>query len=224
MSSSLLADYDQGRSLIFITLPQLSFYFSDNMIDARTVLAYCMLAILCYVLIKVLRFVRFMIRCYVLPTFGVVENLRKFGSWAVITGSTDGIGKAYAEGLAKRGFNIVLVSRTKEKLDKVSVEIKERYGVETKVIQFDFATPDGYDLIKDEISDLDVGILVNNVGIAGEVSKFYDCQDMKIIINVAFVNMFGELNLTHMLMQGMVKRKRGVVVHVSSDPRLNPWI
>lgn len=45
------------------------------------------------------------------------------GSWAVVTGASDGIGKAYCYALAKRGFNIVMISRTKSKLDKVAADI-----------------------------------------------------------------------------------------------------
>ena len=46
------------------------------------------------------------------------------GSWALITGASDGIGKAYAQELASRGFNIVLMARNQEKTDNVSNEIK----------------------------------------------------------------------------------------------------
>uniref|UniRef100_A0A8I3W7K3 Very-long-chain 3-oxoacyl-CoA reductase n=1 Tax=Callithrix jacchus TaxID=9483 RepID=A0A8I3W7K3_CALJA len=45
------------------------------------------------------------------------------GEWAVVTGSTDGIGKSYAEELAKRGMKVVLISRSQDKLDQVSSEI-----------------------------------------------------------------------------------------------------
>jgi 17beta-estradiol 17-dehydrogenase / very-long-chain 3-oxoacyl-CoA reductase len=65
-------------------------------------------------------------------------NLKKYGSWAVVTGCTDGIGKAYAENLAKKGLNIVLISRTLEKLQEQAKSIKEKYKVETKVISADF--------------------------------------------------------------------------------------
>ncbi|KAJ3593702.1 hypothetical protein NHX12_006036 [Muraenolepis orangiensis] len=51
---------------------------------------------------------------------GRLVSPAKLGQWAVVTGATDGIGKAYAEELARRGFNIVLISRTQEKLDDVS--------------------------------------------------------------------------------------------------------
>ena len=65
-------------------------------------------------------------------------NLKNYGSWAVITGCTDGIGKAYAEQLAKRGLNVVLISRTLEKLQEQAKHIKEKYSVETKIIAADF--------------------------------------------------------------------------------------
>lgn len=49
----------------------------------------------------------------------------RLGEWAVVTGGTDGIGKSYAEELAKRGMKIVLISRSQDKLKEVSNNIKE---------------------------------------------------------------------------------------------------
>jgi 17beta-estradiol 17-dehydrogenase / very-long-chain 3-oxoacyl-CoA reductase len=70
-------------------------------------------------------------------TFGGI-NLKKYGDWAVATGCTDGIGKAYAEKLAKKGLNIVLLSRSLDKLNELSIFITEKYKVKTKVIAVDF--------------------------------------------------------------------------------------
>ena len=62
--------------------------------------------------------------------------MTKFGKWAIVTGATDGIGKAYAKALAKKGMSIVLISRTEAKLKAVKEEIdKKGYsGVEVKYI------------------------------------------------------------------------------------------
>ena len=65
-------------------------------------------------------------------------DFKKYGKWAVVTGCTDGIGKAYAELLAKRGLNIVLISRTFEKLEQQSAQLVQEYGIKTKVIAVDF--------------------------------------------------------------------------------------
>ena len=60
-------------------------------------------------------------------------------------------GKGYAQQLAKRGLNIVLVSRTPSKLQAVAKEIQEQYRVKTKVIAIDFtSTPDVYDKVQSE--------------------------------------------------------------------------
>ena len=94
---------------------------------------------------RILCFLWILLRCYVLTSFGFVKNLNTYGEWAVITGASDGIGKEYALQLASRGLNIVLISRTKAKLERVENEIKEQYNVLTKIICFDFSKTDGYD-------------------------------------------------------------------------------
>lgn len=59
------------------------------------------------------------------------------GKWAVVTGATDGLGKAFAKALANRGLDIVLISRSIEKLEDTAAEIKNSYGVDTRVIEAD---------------------------------------------------------------------------------------
>lgn len=71
------------------------------------------------------------------PGLNLGTDLRKQGRWAVVTGATDGLGKAYAQALASRGLDIVLVSRSMDKLEKTAAEIKEQYGVQTRVIEAD---------------------------------------------------------------------------------------
>src|SRR5689334_5078204 len=60
------------------------------------------------------------------------------GSWAVVTGGSDGIGRAFCEELAQQGLNIVLIARNKDKLEKVAQEIKQKAKIETKIIVADF--------------------------------------------------------------------------------------
>ena len=62
------------------------------------------------------------------------------GSWALVTGSSDGIGAAYAKLLARKGFNVCLVSRTKSKLEKVESDINEQSpNVKTRIVVADFS-------------------------------------------------------------------------------------
>ncbi|RYG49938.1 SDR family NAD(P)-dependent oxidoreductase [archaeon] len=79
-----------------------------------------------------------------------------------------GIGKAYAAELAKRGLSVVLISRTKARLDEVATEFSKYRGVEVKTIAADFssagaAADEMYARIAQELAGLDIGVLVNNV-------------------------------------------------------------
>ncbi|KXJ74684.1 hypothetical protein RP20_CCG013149 [Aedes albopictus] len=89
------------------------------------------------------------------------KSLRqRYGKWAVITGATDGIGKGYAQQLAAKGMDLVLISRSIEKLIKVSQEIKAATGVEIKLIAVDFSHGvTAFDNIRAELESIDVGIL-----------------------------------------------------------------
>ncbi|KAF4530479.1 hypothetical protein B566_EDAN014681 [Ephemera danica] len=146
-----------------------------------------------------------------------------YGKWAVVTGSTDGIGKAYAQELARRGVNIILISRNLERLSKVAEELEYEFGVETKIIQADFS--DGkqiYEQISRELGDIEVGILVNNVGVI--LPYPMDIEDMSedqvwshINVNIGAATM-----MCKMLVKPMKERRRGAIVNISSISGMGP--
>ena len=118
--------------------------------------------------------------------FGTKCTVDRYGkdSWAVVTGATDGIGKAAAFYLGREGFNVVLISRTLSKLKSCAKELEEdalKAGkkIQTRVIANDFTK--NYDaatfkkMYEDHLKDLDLSVLVNNVGMAGgHLIDFYD--------------------------------------------------
>uniref|UniRef100_A0A8C8ZD63 17beta-estradiol 17-dehydrogenase n=1 Tax=Prolemur simus TaxID=1328070 RepID=A0A8C8ZD63_PROSS len=122
-------------------------------------------------LVKCMRF----FRCVLLNFWKVWPTpfLRSMGQWAVITGAGDGIGKAYSFELAKHGFNIVLISRTLEKLQDIATEIEWTTGNSVKIIQADFTKDDIYEHIKEKLKGLEIGILVNNVGMLPNLFPSY---------------------------------------------------
>ena len=86
----------------------------------------------------------------------------------LITGGTDGIGLAMANELARLSFNIVIVARNSDKLKRVETDLISKYKIKVQTIEFDFSKtikPENYQRqIVDKVKDLDISILVNNVG------------------------------------------------------------
>lgn len=165
-------------------------------------------------------FVMKMFKLYFFPILGMKLNLRKYGSWAVVTGATDGIGKAVAKELAKRGLNLVLISRSKDKLDAVSEEIKKSNDVEVKTISYDFSNPNDYESLSSVIQPLDIGLLVNNVGISYDHPDFYLHYDEKYFDDMVNINITSVLKMTRIVLKQMVERKKGLLVHLSSSSSL----
>nr|XP_029534431.1 testosterone 17-beta-dehydrogenase 3-like isoform X2 [Oncorhynchus nerka] len=141
------------------------------------------------------------------------------GEWAVVTGGSDGIGRAYAFELAGRGLNVVILSRTKDKLDRVALEIEETTGQKVKVIVADFTEDDMYECIKEKLKDLNIGVLVNNVGILPShiPCKFLQTKYLEQkITKVINCNVKALVKMCQIVLPGMEMRGKGMIVNISS--------
>jgi len=146
-------------------------------------------------------------------------NLKRYGEWAIVTGATDGIGRAVADELAKKGMKLVLVSRTQKTLETVAEEIKTKFNVESKIVAIDFqgaSDPKIFKQLEDTIASLDVGVLINNVGVAYDHAEFFGNLTREKIQQLINLNIYGTTFMTHIVLQGMEKRKRGAIINISS--------
>ncbi|KAI4491350.1 hypothetical protein M0804_002742 [Polistes exclamans] len=151
------------------------------------------------------------------PNLGLGIDLKSQGRWAVITGGTDGIGKAYAKALAAKGLDIVLVSRSLIKLRNVETEIKEKYGVETRIIEADLTKgQEVYSKIAAVIEELEVGILINNAAMAYDYPELMTEVPEETLNKIVQINVAGVTGVTRVVLPGMIKRKKGVVINISS--------
>ncbi|XP_026066928.1 very-long-chain 3-oxoacyl-CoA reductase-like [Carassius auratus] len=153
-------------------------------------------------------------------------NLRTYGQWAVVTGATSGIGRAYAEELAKRGLDIVLISRSEDKLRSVAKEIESQYKRQTHVIQTDFTEGHSiYSAIAQQLEGLQIGILVNNVGMnyIGVLANFLDVPDPdQRITQVINCNTLSVTQMSRLVLPGMLERGKGLIINISSEAASQP--
>lgn len=153
----------------------------------------------------------------ILPGADITKRYGK-GSYVLITGSTDGIGKSLAFQFAKRGFNIVSMSRTLTKLEKTAEEIKSKYpGIEVVNVQCDFskATEKGFfEPIWEKTKDLDISILINNVGIDA-IELYMDMTD-EFVHKMLSINVYTVALLTKLYLKKLSQRKRSAVITMGS--------
>jgi len=145
--------------------------------------------------------------------------LKKMGQWAVVTGATDGIGKAMAFEFGRKGLNVVLISRSKEKLAACLEELQKKYPkIEVRTLAIDYSKFDeaARGVVTNFIKDLDVGVLVNNVGISYPYTQYFHELDDDRVEQLMTLNVNSTTWMIRIVLPGMISRKRGSIVNIGS--------
>lgn len=142
----------------------------------------------------------------------------KKGSWALVTGSTDGIGKEFAFQLAKKGFNIMLVARNKDKLQTTKDQVlKEcRSTVEVETVQFNFAESGKFEMLADALRGKNILVLINNVGVSHDHPEYFEETSFQSLETMVNVNVLNTIRITRLLLPRMLDQKTGLILNIGS--------
>jgi short-subunit dehydrogenase len=134
----------------------------------------------------------------------------------LITGASDGIGKAVANQFASLKHNLILVARNEEKLSKLCNELKSKYKIEAQYITADLCKSDAPQIIYEECKKrgLSVNILINNAG-KGSSGEFYK-NDLAIELEIIQLNNSSLVALSHYFVKDMIAKKNGTIINVAS--------
>ncbi len=138
----------------------------------------------------------------------------------MVTGASSGLGETFARQLAKRGYDLVLVARRKDRLDRLAAELAEGHEASGEVIEVDLTTDDGVSLVEERLRAGDVELLVNNAGF-GTWGEFADLP-LERELEELDVNVRALVRLTHAALGPMAQQKRGAIINIASTGAFQP--
>ncbi len=145
----------------------------------------------------------------------------RYGDWALVAGASEGLGAAFAEQLAARGMNLLLIARREDVLAEVAERLTHKYGVEARCLALDLARADLAPAIQEVVEDCSPGVLVYNAALI-PTGPFAELEQEKLE-RLVRINVLGPLTLTRTLLEPMQERGRGAVVLMSSMSGIQGW-
>ncbi|WP_300343471.1 SDR family oxidoreductase [Nesterenkonia sp.] len=141
---------------------------------------------------------------------------------ALITGSTAGLGSAFARQLAAQGYDVVLAARSDDRLESQAETLTSRYGVRAEVIVADLTTDDGVGAVQERLADTahPVHLLVNNAG-HGLAGSFVD-NELDAERDLLRLHVQTTMELTHTAARAMTAQRAGRIINVASVAGYTP--
>jgi short-subunit dehydrogenase len=142
------------------------------------------------------------------------DFMSQYGSVALVTGASSGIGKSFALQLAAMGMDLVLIARRVNRLDSLAAQLRSAHKVHVTVGQIDLAEADAVQRILGLTSALDIGLLVSNAGYG--LKGDHAAHDPRALAAMLMVNCNAAMQLTNGFIPRLRKRGRGGIILVSS--------
>ncbi|SEN69805.1 SDR family oxidoreductase [Paenibacillus sp. OK076] len=145
------------------------------------------------------------------------------GKVALVTGASSGIGEAYARELAARGSHVIVVARSKDKLELLAKDLKATYGVNTYPLVSDLSKLGAAEELAEKVKELGlkVNILINNAGF-GTDGRFEETS-MERYREMVDLNITSLMDMTAQFLPYMQHHKDGIIVNVSSFLAFYPF-
>ena len=144
----------------------------------------------------------------------MIDFKTRYGPVALITGASSGIGKAFAEALAAKGLDLVLVARRIERLDELAARLTAKHGIKAHTLRIDLALPDAPQRMLDDTAALDVGLVVSNAGFS--LKGDHAGNDPMVMAEMLMVNCHVPMQLTRGFIPRLRQRGRGGIILTSS--------
>ena len=139
---------------------------------------------------------------------------------AIVTGASAGIGEGFARRLARAGYDLVLVARRRDRLDRLAGDLTSKHGCAAEVIEADLATEDGVAAVEERLRSQEIDLLVNNAGF-GTIGEFAALPIERELEEID-LNIRALVRLTHAALAAMTARGRGAIINVASTAAFQP--
>ena len=143
------------------------------------------------------------------------ESLQKYGPWAIIAGGSEGVGRSYANRLARAGINLVLIARKPGPLEESAEALRAATSVEVRTLSTDLTVPDLLDRVRRVTHDIEVGLLIYNAGGPIGMGPFIKqtFEEAMWPLQLCAINL---TTLTHHFAISMAERRRGGILYTGS--------
>ncbi len=141
---------------------------------------------------------------------------------ALITGASSGLGKAFAEELAERQYNLVILARSEDKLQQLKLQLERQHQVSVELIVQDLSVPHASQSVFKQVTEkgLTIDLLINNAGF-GDYGTFSD-RPLDKQVKMIQLNITALVELTHLFLPIMQQRQSGGIINVSSITAYQP--
>lgn len=148
------------------------------------------------------------------PEGDAEQFLQRYGPLAIVTGASSGIGVGFAEELASRGFDLLLVARRQRRLEVLAERLQADHGVSVDVLVANLAVPEAAATLARRVAGREPGLLVSNAGFG--LKGAHEDNDPAMLAEMLQLNCQAPLQLTQRLIPGLKARGRGGIIITSS--------